>query len=131
ARQLGRADLQLLWQGNLGTGSFCRDRITDTRRNRMTTAYWCVLAALILPYCFTLTSKFTGSMPIKANAGVRDWQDKLADGVARRAHWAQLSSFEVPPAFAAAVIIAHQIGTAAQGTLDQLAIAFVISRVVY
>lgn len=97
----------------------------------MTTAYWCVLAALILPYCFTLTSKFTGRMPIKANAGVRDWQDKLADGVARRAHWAQLNSFEVTPAFAAAVIIAHQIGTAAQGTLDQLAIAFVISRVVY
>jgi len=97
----------------------------------MTTAYWCVLAALILPYCFTLISKFTGRMPLKANAGVRDWQDKLADGVARRAHWAQLNSFEVTPAFAAAVIIAHQVGTAAQGTIDQLAIAFVISRVVF
>ena len=35
------------------------------------------------------------------------------------------------PAFAAAVIIAHQIGTAAQSTIDQLAIAFVISRVVF
>ena len=97
----------------------------------MTTAYWCVLAALILPYCFTLTSKFAGRMPVKANAGVRDWQDKLADGAAKRAHWAQLNSFEVTPAFAVAVIIAHQIGTAAQGTLDQLAIAFVISRIVY
>lgn len=97
----------------------------------MTIAYWCVLAALILPYCFTLTSKFTGRMPVRANAGVRDWQDKLADGVAKRAHWAQLNSFEVTPAFAVAVIIAHQIGTAAQGTIDQLAIAFVISRVVY
>lgn len=97
----------------------------------MTTAYWCVLAALILPYCFTLTSKYTGRMPIKANAGVRDWQEKLADGVARRAHWAQLNSFEITPAFAVAVIIAHQIGAAAQGTIDQLAIAFVISRVVY
>lgn len=97
----------------------------------MTIAYWCVLAALILPYCFTLTSKFTGRMPIRANAGVRDWQDKLADGVAKRAHWAQLNSFEVTPAFAVAVIIAHQIGSAAQATIDQLAIAFVISRVVY
>ncbi|MBU2321764.1 MAG: MAPEG family protein, partial [Gammaproteobacteria bacterium] len=52
-------------------------------------------------------------------------------GLGRRANNAQLNGFEITPAFAAAVIIAHLAGGAAQGVLDQLAIAFVISRVLY
>ena len=43
----------------------------------------------------------------------------------------QLNSFEVTPAFAAAVIIAHLAGGAEQALLDQLAIAFIVSRVLY
>ena len=35
------------------------------------------------------------------------------------------------PAFAAAVIIAHQAGGAGQALLDQLALAFVVSRLLY
>lgn len=35
------------------------------------------------------------------------------------------------PAFAAAVIIAHQAGGAEQALLDQLAVAFIVSRLLY
>lgn len=44
---------------------------------------------------------------------------------------AQLNGFEVTPAFAAAVIIAHLAGGAEQATLDALAVAFVLSRVLF
>lgn len=35
------------------------------------------------------------------------------------------------PAFAAAVIIAHLVQTAPQGTIDGIALAFVVSRIMY
>jgi len=50
--------------------------------------------------------------------------------MAARAHWAHLNSFEAFPPFAAAVLIAQQLG-AAQGRIDLLAIAFVVLRVLY
>ena len=50
---------------------------------------------------------------------------------AKRAHNAQQNGFEIAPAFAAAVIIAHLVGGAEQGVVDQMAMAFVISRVLY
>jgi len=96
----------------------------------MTLAYWCVLVALILPYSFTMIAKVGGRMPLGKNRGPREFLESL-DGMAKRAHWAQLNSFEVTPAFAIAVIIAHQIGNAPQATLDHLAVYFVISRVLY
>lgn len=96
----------------------------------MTIAYWSLLAALILPYLFTGFAKFTKGFGPKENHYPRAWEEKL-DGPQQRAHWAQLNSFEVTPAFAAAVLAAHQIGTAAQGTLDGIALAFVASRILY
>lgn len=97
----------------------------------MTLAYWCVLIAIVLPYLSTAAAKFTGG-----DYGPRANQDPRAflaglEGWRKRAHNAQLNGFEVTPAFAAAVIIAHQIGTAEQALVDQLAVAFVISRLAY
>lgn len=97
----------------------------------MTQAYWCVLAAILLPYLCTAVAKFTGgdygpranSDPRAFLAGLQGWR--------RRAANAQLNGFEVTPAFAAAVIIAHQAGGAEQALLDQLALAFIVSRLVY
>lgn len=93
----------------------------------MTIGYWCVFAAAIFPYVFTLMAKLGGRR--YNNFSPRDFLEKQ-EGYRKRAHWVQLNSFEAFPAFAAAVIIAHQTGVA-QSTIDYLAIAFIILRVIY
>ena len=97
----------------------------------MTNAYWCVLIALFLPYLSTVIAKTgSGGFRPRHNHDPRALLDSLS-GLGRRANNAQLNSFEVIPAFSAAVIIAHLAGGAEQGLLDQLAVAFVISRLFY
>lgn len=97
----------------------------------MTLAYWCVLIAIFLPYLGTASAKFLGpGYGPRANQDPRAFLSTL-DGWRKRANNAQLNGFEVTPAFAAAVIIAHQAGGAEQGLLDQLAVAFIVSRVLY
>lgn len=97
----------------------------------MTVAYWCVLIALFLPYLSTVTAKaVSGGFSPKHNHDPRALLASL-EGLGRRANNAQLNSFEVTPAFAATVIIAHLAGGAEQALLDQLAIAFIISRLAY
>ncbi|MGQ7959772.1 MAPEG family protein [Pseudomonas sp. SP16.1] len=97
----------------------------------MTLAYWCVLIAIVLPYLATASAKFGGAgYGPRANSDPRAFLAGL-QGWRQRANNAQLNGFEVTPAFAAAVIIAHQAGGAGQALLDQLAIAFVVSRVLY
>lgn len=92
----------------------------------MTIAYWCVFAMIIFPYIFTILAK-TG--PHFNNHNPRDYLQNLT-GWRKRAHSTQLNSFEATPAFGIAVIIAH-LAHANQPTLDKLAIAFVIARVLY
>jgi len=97
----------------------------------MTVAYWCVLIALFLPYLCTVTAKAVGGgFSPRHNHDPRALLSSLS-GLGRRANNAQLNGFEVTPAFAAAVIIAHLAGGAEQALLDQLAMAFVLSRIVY
>ncbi|WP_426151574.1 MAPEG family protein [Pseudomonas sp. DC3000-4b1] len=97
----------------------------------MTTAYWCVLVAILLPYVCTVVAKAVGGRYAGgANRDPRAYLDKL-QGLPRRAHAAQLNGFEITPAFAAAVIIAHLAGGAEQGTLNGLALLFVVSRLAY
>lgn len=97
----------------------------------MTIALWCLLVALVLPYLFTAFAKFTGGdFGPKQNHNPREFLEKL-DGARKRAHWAQQNSFEVNPAFIAAILVAHHVGTAAQGTIDGIAIAFVASRILF
>lgn len=95
----------------------------------MTTAYWCVFIAAALPYLGTATAKVGGRMPIPANAGPREWLEKLG-GWQKRAHWYQLNSFEAFPAFAAAVIIAT-LAQAPQARIDLLATVFIAFRVAH
>lgn len=97
----------------------------------MTLAYWCVLIAICLPYLATGYAKFTGGgFGPRQNHDPRTFLATL-EGARRRAASAQLNGFEVTPAFAAAVIIAHLAGGAEQATLDALAVAFVLSRVLF
>lgn len=92
----------------------------------MTTAYWMILVAGLLPYWPTVASKWRRSYD---NAAPRAGVDRLPPRQ-QRAYWAQLNAFEAFPLFAAAVIIAHLAG-GRQGTIDMLAIAFVGFRILY
>lgn len=97
----------------------------------MTLAYWCVLIAILLPYLGTASAKFLGAgYGPHANQDPRAFLGTL-EGWRKRANNAQLNGFEVTPAFAAAVIIAHLAGGAEQALLDQLAVAFIVSRLLY
>jgi uncharacterized MAPEG superfamily protein len=90
----------------------------------MTTAFWCILAAALMPYLFTAIAKATGKR--FDNRDPRTWQSKLT-GMPARAHAAHLNSFEAFPFFAAAVIVA-QLAQAPQPRIDSLALAFVALR---
>jgi uncharacterized MAPEG superfamily protein len=99
----------------------------------MTTAYWCVLAAIFLPYaCFGI-ARNRGRGPdgrrLRDNHNPRDFPNRIS-GAAKRAWDAHLNSFESLPGFAAAVIIAH-LAHAPQGTVDTLAVAWVVARIAY
>lgn len=96
----------------------------------MTTAYWCMLVAICLPYVFTVLAKFRGDFGPKQNHNPREFLDGL-QGSRKRAHWAQQNSFEVTPAFLAAVLVAQMVGAIPQATLDCLAIAWVASRLLF
>lgn len=98
----------------------------------MTLAYWCVLIGLILPIVWVGFAKFFGpkKMPIENNKNPREYLANL-EGMQKRADWAQQNAFEAFPAFAAAVIIAHVTGGAAQATINTLAVIWVIARLAH
>jgi uncharacterized MAPEG superfamily protein len=92
----------------------------------VTIAYWCVLVSLLFPYVFTVIAK-TG--PGFDNRIPRLYLEQI-EGWRKRAHWIQLNSFEIFPAFAAAVIIAHLVQKP-QSLVNILAILFVVFRILY
>ena len=93
----------------------------------MTIAFWCVLAAAVMPFILAGVSK-AGDRTFN-NRRPRDWYDSV-EGYRKRAWWAQQNSFEALPFFAAAVIIAHVAG-GNQGTIDFIAILFIAARIAY
>ena len=94
----------------------------------MTIAYWCVLAAAIIPYIWAITAK--ASKPGFNNNKPRIFLNDL-EGWGQRANWAQANSFEAFPAFAAAIIIGSVVSNVEQNTLDALALLFVICRLLH
>ena len=96
----------------------------------MTVALWCILIAIFLPYICTGVAKASGGYRLRDNHDPRDFLDS-PEGLGRRAHAAQLNSFEVTPAFAAAVIVAHLAGNAELVTINVLAVLFITSRLLY
>ena len=99
-----------------------------------TVALWCVFVAALLPIgCAGVAKAGMFGKPRREggydNENPRVWLARQKDWRAR-ANAAQANSFEAFPFFAAAVIIAHQLG-AAQGPLDALAFLFVVLRLVY
>ncbi|MDF2466170.1 MAG: glutathione metabolism protein [Ramlibacter sp.] len=101
---------------------------------RFTVAYWCVLAAALLPLACAWLAKAPGFGKRRKDGGFdnndpRGWLARQTDWQAR-ANSAQANSFEALPFFIGAVIIAHQLG-APQGRVDILALLFITLRVIY
>lgn len=101
---------------------------------RFTVAYWCLLAAALLPIACAALAKW-GTMTTPANRGgfdnhnPRAWLARQTDWRAR-ANAAQANTFEALPFFFAAVIIAHHL-QASQVRLDVFAFVFVVLRIAY
>jgi len=93
----------------------------------MTTAYWCVLAAALMPYVAVSIAKSGGER--FDNSNPRLWLDRQ-QGFRARANAAQANSFEAFPFFAAAVIVAH-LAQAPQDRIDALAVMFVLARAAF
>ncbi|MBP6563205.1 MAG: MAPEG family protein [Neisseriaceae bacterium] len=96
----------------------------------MTLAYWCVFAAMLLPLLTAGYAKQRGGFSKQDNHNPRAFLSQL-QGRAARAQAAQANGYEVNPFFAAAVIIAHVSGGAAQDTINLWAMLFVATRVAY
>lgn len=92
----------------------------------MTFAYWCVLAAALLPYVTIAFAKYDRGYN---NRSPREWEAGL-EGRARRAVSAHQNHFEAFAPFAAAVIIA-QLARVQQAPIDVLAGAFILARIAY
>jgi uncharacterized MAPEG superfamily protein len=93
----------------------------------MTTAYWCVLAAALMPYVAVSIAKSGGER--FDNSNPRLWLERQ-QGFRARANAAQANSFEAFPFFAAAVVVAH-LTQAPQDRIDALAVMFVLARAAF
>ncbi|MEW5880240.1 MAG: MAPEG family protein [Pseudomonadota bacterium] len=93
----------------------------------MTIAFWCVLAAGLMPYLATSIAKAGGER--YNNRDPRAWLQRQ-EGWRKRANNAQANAFEAFPFFAAAVIIASLTG-APQDRVDALAVIFIVARAAY
>jgi uncharacterized MAPEG superfamily protein len=93
----------------------------------MSAAYWCMLAGALLPYVTVGIAKALGTYD---NANPR--KSENYSGMALRAQSAHYNAFESFPLFAVAVLVASA-GSAhlANATLDTLAIAWLVLRLVY
>jgi uncharacterized MAPEG superfamily protein len=83
--------------------------------------------AALMPYVLAGYAKF--SVKGYDNSSPREFLDKL-QGRPKRAHYAQLNSFEAFGAFAAGVIIARLAGVSVS-LINVLAVSFVIFRIFY
>jgi uncharacterized MAPEG superfamily protein len=101
---------------------------------RFTVAYWCLLAAALLPIGCAALAKW-GMLGVSPRQGGYDnhnprvWLARQTDWRARANH-AQANTFEALPFFFAAVIIAHQL-QASQVRIDVFAFVFVVLRIAY
>ena len=93
----------------------------------MTVALWCVMVAGLLPVlCVGLAKATVGGYD---NRSPRAWLSQL-QGWPARANAAQQNSWEAFAVFAAGVFSAH-LAHAPQLRVDQLAVAFIVVRLLY
>lgn len=96
----------------------------------MPNAYIWLGLTLLTPYVFTIVAKAGGGFTPRANLDPRGYLADLS-GLRYRADCAQKNSFEIMPAFCAAVLVAQHVGQAPQATIDLLAGGFLLTRLLY
>ena len=94
----------------------------------MSTAYWCILAAALLPYLWVMVAKSSGQR--YDNRDPRSWLARQDNPRTLRANAAQLNAFEAFPAFAASVLMAQFAGVD-PARITLLALVFVGLRVLH
>ena len=94
----------------------------------MTIADLCLLAAVILTILSISPAKLSGGRTYD-NANPRD-PGFYTPGLRARSQGAHLNGYEAFPFFAASVILAEMRGVG-QGTVDALAVGFIVVRIVY
>lgn len=93
----------------------------------MPIAFWCVLLAGLLPLATVALAKASGHG--YDHHDPRAWLERQS-GRARRADLAHRNHFEAFPFFAAAVLTASYL-QAPEARIDELAIVFVVARLLY
>ena len=97
----------------------------------MTFAYFSILIfALINSLCSLLAKKSARLLDAEANHEPRRHRSQ-ASGEAARLFAAEQNGYEMLPLYAAAVIIAHVTGEAAQSTINILSALFLLLRITY
>jgi len=91
-------------------------------------ACWCVLAAALLPYVWTVIAKSTGRR--FDNHDPREWLAQQDNPRSRRANAAQLNAFEAFAPFAAGVVLARLAGVDEQ-QIALLALIFIGARILH
>ncbi|MET0328920.1 MAG: MAPEG family protein [Luteimonas sp.] len=94
----------------------------------LSTAYWCVLIAALLPYLWVALAK--ASAPRYDNRDPRGWVARQAHPRLTRAYNAHLNALEAFAPFAAGVILAQLAGVPVE-RIAGLSIAFVALRVLH
>jgi uncharacterized MAPEG superfamily protein len=97
----------------------------------MTTPFWCLLAAVLIPYVLAMTGgyfrmKQFGSVDNKHPRA----QAAALEGAGARAWAAQQNAWEALPVFASAVFVAHLAGADPQSSATA-AVVFVVARVLH
>lgn len=93
----------------------------------MPIAYWCLLIAGILPVATVAIAKW-GARDFD-NKEPRRWLEKQT-GFRQRADAAHRNHFEAFPFFAVGILVAEQLAVS-QSTVDALAIAYIVIRIIY
>jgi uncharacterized MAPEG superfamily protein len=94
----------------------------------MTTAYWCILIAAVLPYLWVTIAKASGQR--YDNRDPRSWLARQDNPRTLRANGAQLNAFEAFAPFAASVLMA-QAADVDPARIALLAMVFVGLRVLH
>ena len=96
----------------------------------MTFAYFSILLFALFNLFCSVAAKKAANMHAAENHNPRETLAR-ATGKAARLNAAQQNGYEMLPLYAAAIIIAHATGEAAQGVINFWATLFIISRAAY
>lgn len=96
----------------------------------MTIAFWTLLIAIMLPWLMALIKKTRSGVRQKYDNRSPRLSEQTLEGVSQRVSWAEQNSYEILPAYIAAIVVSYLVG-AEQYCIDIIASIFIASRIVY